>query len=137
MKSPRLSRARFGAALGAAVIALTAATGCNAHEQNAFKAAYDAQVAQARSIGGLSDAQLERLRDCESSGNYNAVSSSGRYRGAYQFSQATWNNVAEKYFPAYVGTDPASAPAHIQDGMARGLYLMAGKGQWPHCGRHL
>jgi len=34
-----------------------------------------------------------RLRQCESSGNYNAVSANGLYHGAYQFNLNTWRSV--------------------------------------------
>ena len=41
--------------------------------------------------GGPTAEQWAALRNCESSGRYDAISPSGRYRGAYQFSQATWD----------------------------------------------
>lgn len=70
------------------------------------------------------------LRQCESHGNYQAVSRTGRYRGAYQFSQSTWESVG--------GTgDPAQAPPAEQDARARALYQRSGAAPWPVCGRHL
>jgi hypothetical protein len=77
------------------------------------------------------------LRDCESGGDYGAVSSSGRYRGAYQFDQGTWDSVASQIAPKYVGTDPATAPPAIQDQMAQALYGQRGNLPWPRCGTHL
>lgn len=71
-----------------------------------------------------------RLRQCESGGNYRAVSRSGKYRGAYQFDQRTWESVGG------VG-DPAAAPPEEQDMRARMLYARSGKRPWPHCGRYL
>jgi hypothetical protein len=62
------------------------------------------------------------------------VSSSGTYRGAYQFSRKTWNNVAGSVLPLYEGKDPASSPPHVQDAMARVLWKQAGPRQWPICG---
>ncbi len=77
------------------------------------------------------------LRQCESGGNYGAVSSSGQYRGAYQFSQSTWNSVASRVDPGLVGVDPASASPGAQDAMAQALHSSSGSSPWPVCGRHL
>ena len=77
------------------------------------------------------------LRNCESGGDYSIVSSSGRYRGAYQFGRPTWDSVAERNNPLLVGVDPAAASAAEQDAMALALYREAGAGPWPVCGRHL
>ena len=80
--------------------------------------------------GGPSDEQWAALRQCESSGNYQAVSRSGTYRGAYQFDRATWAGLG--------GTgDPAAAPPVEQDARAKLLYSQRGTRPWPHCGRHL
>jgi Transglycosylase-like domain len=101
------------------------------------EAQLEAQRAAARYQGGPSEAGLAALRACESSGNYAAVNSSGTYRGAYQFSQQTWNSVASRTHPWLVGVDPAAASPADQDAQARALYDISGRGQWPHCGRHL
>ncbi|SEL21057.1 Uncharacterized conserved protein YabE, contains G5 and tandem DUF348 domains [Blastococcus sp. DSM 46786] len=70
------------------------------------------------------------LAACESGGRPNAVSGTGKYRGMYQFSQATWNSVG--------GTgDPAAASADEQTYRAQLLYQRSGAGQWPHCGPRL
>ncbi|MEO0494611.1 MAG: transglycosylase family protein [Actinomycetota bacterium] len=72
----------------------------------------------------------ERLRFCESTHNYEAISPSGTYRGAYQFDFATWQTVG--------GTgDPAAAPPEEQDARARELYARRGPQPWPECGRFL
>lgn len=72
----------------------------------------------------------ERLRFCESTHNYQAISPSGMYRGAYQFDIPTWYTVG--------GTgDPAQAPPEEQDARARELYARRGPQPWPVCGRHL
>lgn len=78
--------------------------------------------------------KMDTIKACESHGNYGAISGTGAYRGAYQFSQRTWDNVAGTVLPSYVGHDPATAPPLIQDAMARALYRMTGPGSWPHCG---
>jgi hypothetical protein len=70
------------------------------------------------------------LRQCESGGRYNAVSASGKYRGAYQFDQRTWNGVG--------GTgDPAKASPAEQDKRAAILYSQRGTRPWPNCGKRM
>jgi len=82
----------------------------------------------------LSGDQLFRLRWCESTDNYQAVSAGGTYRGAYQFSQSTWNWVAGTHHPKYHGQDPRWAAPEVQDAMARALWYMMGPSPWPVCG---
>ncbi len=78
--------------------------------------------------------QWATLRQCEASGNYGAVSANGRYRGAYQFSQATWDWVAGLDHPSLSGIDPAAASSADQDAMARSLWQRRGWSPWPICG---
>lgn len=87
--------------------------------------------------GGPTAEQWAALRNCESGGRYDAVSPSGRYRGAYQFSQATWDWVASFANPALVGVDPIVASSADQDAQAQALYDRQGAGPWPHCGAYL
>lgn len=71
----------------------------------------------------------ESMRFCESSDNYQAISPTGKYRGAYQFDSATWQTVG--------GTgDPAAAPPAEQDARARELYARRGPQPW-ECRYHL
>ncbi|SNS73807.1 Uncharacterized conserved protein YabE, contains G5 and tandem DUF348 domains [Geodermatophilus pulveris] len=70
------------------------------------------------------------LAKCESGGRPTAVSGTGKYRGMYQFSQATWNAVGGS-------GDPAAASAEEQTKRAQMLYARSGAGQWPHCGKNL
>jgi uncharacterized protein YabE (DUF348 family) len=70
------------------------------------------------------------LAACESGGRPNAVSSSGTYRGMYQFSRGTWAAVGGS-------GDPAAASAAEQTTRAQMLYARSGAGQWPHCGSRL
>ena len=122
----------------AAAKAAEAAAAEEAARQAAAEAAErTAAAARYQGRGGPSEGQWAALRNCESSGNYGAVSSSGAYRGAYQFSQATWNSVASRHHPHLVGVDPAAAAPADQDAQARALYAMSGRGQWPHCGANL
>ena len=81
--------------------------------------------------------QWEALRQCESGGNYSILSPGGTYRGAYQFSQGTWDGVARRNFPHLEGVDPAQASPADQDQMAYALYRERGWHPWPTCGRHL
>ena len=81
--------------------------------------------------------QWEALRFCEATGNYGAVSPTGNYRGAYQFSRVTWDWVAGIYHDRLVGLDPAEVAPADQDAMAQALYDLRGRGQWPVCGRYL
>jgi len=94
-------------------------------------------VPEAPLPAGTTAQQWEALRQCESTGNYSAVSSSGRYRGAYQFNRTTWDGVAGRHDPSLVGIDPAAASPADQDAMAFALYEDRGDQPWPVCGRHL
>ena len=85
----------------------------------------------------VSEEGLARLRNCESGGNYNIVSKSGAYRGAYQFNQTTWNGVAARHYPHLVGVDPSAAFTFEQDRMARALWHERGPQPWPVCGRRV
>lgn len=89
------------------------------------------------SSGAASGSGWAALRNCESGGNYSAVSASGKFRGAYQFMQSTWDSVARSNYPHLVGVDPAAASPGDQDRMAAALYASSGASPWPHCGRYL
>ncbi len=92
----------------------------------------DAGESTKRSLSGAGvprrhRATLERISRCESGGNPQAVSASGRYRGKYQFSRATWRTVG--------GTgDPAAASEAEQDRRAAALLERSGTAPWPNCG---
>jgi peptidoglycan hydrolase-like protein with peptidoglycan-binding domain len=71
-------------------------------------------------------AVLQRIAQCESGGNPRAISSSGRYRGKYQFDRTTWER--------WGGTgDPAKAAESVQDRVALRLYKARGTAPWPNC----
>ena len=83
--------------------------------------------------GGHGIAPLEKweaMRFCESRHDYQAVSPSGIYRGAYQFDYTTWRSVGG-------AGNPAAAPPAEQDARARELYALRGHQPWPVCGRFL
>lgn len=67
----------------------------------------------------------------ESGGNY-ANTNNPNYRGAWQFSQRTWDGVAGGGGgrPDLVGVDPAAASPADQDAMASVLYAANGNGPW-------
>ena len=80
-----------------------------------------AAIAIAEGAWGIApNDKWEQLRFCESTHNYEAISPSGKYRGAYQFDYPTWQTVG--------GTgDPAAAPPEEQDARARELYARRGR----------
>jgi hypothetical protein len=120
-----LGAARMSAS--AAAPRSTVATGRPVAHPTARPAARATAPRRAVTSGGDGWAALVR---CESGGDYSAVSSSGRYRGAYQFDQSTWESVG--------GTgDPAAAAPAEQDARARMLFEQRGARAWPHCGRLL
>jgi hypothetical protein len=85
--------------------------------------------------GSSSDPALNSFLQCviqhESGGNYGAVSPSGTYLGAFQFSQATWNGAAQAAGrPDLVGVPPNQASKADQDAMAVALYSLDGKQPW-------
>ena len=86
---------------------------------------------------GPSADQWAALRQCEAGGDYSISSASGKYRGAYQFDQSTWDSVAGRHAPQLVGVHPAQAAPADQDAQARALYSERGANPWPQCGRHL
>src|SRR3954447_24410619 len=69
---------------------------------------------------------LKKIAQCESGGNPRAVSRSGRYRGKFQFDQATWESAGGH-------GDPAAAPESTQDRIALRLYRKRGTAPWPNC----
>ena len=79
------------------------------------------------SAGGLNWAALAQ---CESGGNPRATNSTGKYRGLYQFSIATWQGVGGQ-------GDPIDSSSSEQTYRATLLYNRSGAGQWPECGSRL
>ena len=84
-----------------------------------------------RNAGGRADSlNWPALARCESGGNPRAVSSTGKYRGLYQFSMTTWRSVGGQ-------GDPIDNSAGEQTYRAKILYNRSGAGQWPSCGKYL
>jgi peptidoglycan hydrolase CwlO-like protein len=87
------------------------------------------------SPSNTSDPALNPFLQCvvqaESGGNYQAVSPNGLYRGAFQFSQPTWNYAAQAAGrPDLVGVPPNQASKADQDTLAVALYALDGKRPW-------
>ena len=85
--------------------------------------------------GATSDPALNPFLQCvvqhESGGNYAAVSPDGRYMGAFQFSQSTWDQAARLAgLPALVGVPPNLATKADQDTLAVALYALDGQQPW-------
>ncbi len=118
-------------AIAFALTTVIAASACTAEEV----ALYLDSTEAVRDV--LSAQDLARLRDCESTDNYQAISPSGVYRGAYQFDQTTWDDVAGRFFPWLVGLDPVDVEPWWQDAMARALWSERGKQPWPICGHEV
>jgi hypothetical protein len=82
-------------------------------------------------LSGDAFLRCTRGHESDTSGGYHAVSPGGTYRGAYQFLQSTWNNVARAAGrPDLVGVDPAQASPADQDQLALFLYHQQGAGPW-------
>jgi len=80
-----------------------------------------------RQIPSWGRSHLRSIASCESHDNPRAVSSSGLYRGLYQFSFSTWRVVGGS-------GDPAAAPRSEQTWRAWVLLKNHGSGHWPVCG---
>ena len=123
--------------LAAAVMGSIALTACTPAQIAAVQAHVEFQRSSDRFRDAVSDDGLARLRACESNGRYDIASTSGAYRGAYQFHRNTWNSVASRHYPELHGVDPAAASTFDQDRMARALWAEQGRSPWPHCGKRV
>ncbi len=137
-EAARAEEARRVAAAAAADAASSAATTASPSISSAprntapapTRAPAATQPSSSGSMGSPTAAEsatLSRIRACESGGNYSIVSSSGTYRGAYQFDHRTWAGVGGS-------GDPAAASAAEQDYRALLLLRQRGTRPWPSCG---
>jgi hypothetical protein len=88
-------------------------------------------AAPTTTISASAAAFLACIRARESHGNYGAVSANGLYRGAYQFTQSSWDLAASHAGRKdLVGKLPNLASPADQDAMALELYEMMGSAPW-------
>jgi membrane-bound lytic murein transglycosylase MltF len=85
-------------------------------------------LARQRAIVARLRPTLRGIALCESHHNPRAVSSTGKYRGLFQFDYTAWRSVGGK-------GDPASASVREQYYRAALLYRARGASPWPVCGR--
>ncbi|HTX64036.1 MAG TPA: transglycosylase family protein, partial [Acidimicrobiales bacterium] len=79
--------------------------------------------------------QLNSFLSCvvqaESGGDYQAISPTGQYMGAFQFAQPTWNEAAQLAgIPSLAGVAPYTASPRDQDLLAIALYDADGEQPW-------
>ncbi len=75
--------------------------------------------------------ECTKAHESDTSGGYGAVSSSGTYRGAYQFSSSTWAAAAAGAgHEEYSGVPVDQVPAEVQDAAAAHLYSVSGTQPW-------
>lgn len=74
---------------------------------------------------------LRCVVQAESGGDYQAVSPTGQYMGAFQFVQGTWNEAAQLAgIPSLIGVPPNRASPRDQDLLAIALYNADGEQPW-------
>ena len=98
-----------------------------AHWSHTYEGRATVHRFKVRHIPSWGRSHLRSVAWCESHNNPRAVSSSGAYRGLYQFSFSTWSVVGGS-------GDPAAAPRSEQTWRAWVLLKNHGSGHWPVCG---
>ena len=83
-----------------------------------------------RYAGPITNDIWAALARCESGGRPDAVSRSGKYYGAFQFSLPTWHSMG-------MPNRPIDYPYEVQLEAAKRLQARSGWGQWPTCSRKL
>jgi hypothetical protein len=100
---------------------------------SAVQAAVPAPVAPTPppTVPASASAFLACIRNRESHGDYGAVSASGTYRGAYQFSQGAWDSTASHAGRSdLVGRQANTVAPADQDAIAFALYQWQGSAPW-------
>jgi hypothetical protein len=142
----QLSAALAQAQAAQAAAAAAALAQAQARAQAAAQAAAQARAqaaaqtqtppAQGASSGSTGSAPalnsfLQCVVQAESGGDYQAVSPTGQYMGAFQFSQPTWNQAAGlANMPSLIGVPPNTASPADQDALAIALYAADGQQPW-------
>ncbi|MFT3660001.1 MAG: transglycosylase family protein [Gordonia sp. (in: high G+C Gram-positive bacteria)] len=88
--------------------------------------------AGAGGASAASDAEWERVAQCESGGNW-AINTGNGYHGGLQFSPSTWAGHGGTQFAPTA--DKATKQQQIY--VAEKVLKSQGKGAWPTCGTHL
>lgn len=135
---PEYAAAIDAAAVGAYLEGLAVQAYLDALHQAELEAQAQAtQAARSGGVGGSCNGDVKCFLECtrahesDTAGGYGAVSSSGTYRGAYQFQQSTWDAaVAGAGHDEYVGMPPDQVPPEIQDAAAAHLYSVSGTRPW-------
>lgn len=110
---------------GLLLLPVAAAQPAEAHRRHGRKAKV------VRTIPNASDELLACIYHHESRGRYDAVSRSGRYRGAAQFDARTWRGaVARAGLGEWSGTPVNEVPAGVQDAAVRQLLAERGLAPW-------
>jgi hypothetical protein len=118
---------------GQLAVAVQAQQAQEAAAATAALAASRAAVTIVATTGGgpVLNSFLQCVVQAESGGDYQAVSSTGDYLGAFQFSQSTWNEAADLAgMPTLVGVPPNEASPADQDALAIALYAADGEKPW-------
>jgi chromosome segregation ATPase len=121
-----------------AAAAATAVATAQAKAASQVKAQSSAQVSAstpASTAGATTAPALNGFLQCvvqhESGGDYQVVSPTGQYMGAFQFSQPTWNEAARLAGrPTLIGVPPNQASPADQDELAVALYSADGGSAW-------
>jgi len=76
-----------------------------------------------------------RAHESDTGGGYLAYNPAGPWKGAYQFTQSTWDSTAAHTgYPWLIGVDPRDATPGEQDVIAFELYLWLGASPWAGSG---
>ena len=125
-------QAQEAAAAAAAVAAAQAKAAAQVQAQTSQQVSAPAAASQPAptTAPGL-NSFLQCVVQHESGGDYQAVSPTGQYMGAFQFSQPTWNEAASLAGrPTLVGVPPSRASPADQDTLAVALYGADGGSAW-------
>jgi hypothetical protein len=126
-------QAQEAAAAAAAVAAAQAKAASAVQAQSTVQVS--AAPAAPTPAGSTTAPALNSFLQCvvqhESGGDYQVVSPTGQYMGAFQFSQATWNEAASLAGrPTLIGVPPNQASPAEQDALAVALYSADGGSAW-------
>lgn len=123
-------RRRFRAVVLLTVLAVAGVTTTSCDEPAALAAWHAATQPPAPTT----HAEWAALRNCEASGNYEAVSASGKYRGPYQMDRSFWLTYGGD--PAYANPPRwEHAPRWMLDRVAYAGYRARGRQPWTSGGR--